>query len=121
MSYYDHIFQFEVIAPVDLAAEVVLLRPLSRRFLTIVVVIVTLHLIVVSVVAALFMWQVQDGFVGSSWAAVSRVSGPATDSWLPATSSLIDAEVRRGLRDTVRGDVSVAVEQYGNQLRPRQR
>jgi hypothetical protein len=121
MSYYDHIFQFDVAAPADLVTELVVTRPTSRRFFTAVLAMVVLHLVLVAVMTALFVRRADDGILGGSWAAVARVSGPATDGWLAVASTATDAEVSRGVDNAGQKHVLVGLERFGEQVRLRQR
>src|SRR5262249_55491371 len=87
MSYYDHVFQFDVSVPAIVASEVIVLRPTSWTFFTLVVSLVAVHLSLVCLVSMIFLLRAEDVFVGSSWAAVARVSGPETDEWLRKASA----------------------------------
>ena len=121
MSYYDHILQFDVPALADLATELAVTRPTSRKFFAAVLTLVALHLVLVVCVTVLFLRRAKDGLLGSSWAAVARVSGPATDQWLAVASTATDTEVSRSVDKSGLKGVSVGLVRVGDQVRLRPR
>jgi hypothetical protein len=102
-------------------AEQVVTRPVSWRFFTAVLVTLALHLMVVAFITALFLRRVEDGLLGGSWAAVARVSGPATEGWLAVASTATAAEIKKGVDHLGEINVLVGLERYGDQVRLRQR
>ncbi|KAH7210627.1 hypothetical protein BKA60DRAFT_639227 [Fusarium oxysporum] len=82
MAYYDYIFQFDIPAPADLKAEQVVTRPVSIKFLMVVLALLSLHLALMIFATLWFSQRAKDGLIGGSWAAVARISGQPTDDWL---------------------------------------
>ncbi len=98
--------------------ELTVTRPVSRRFFTAVLALLMLHLVLVWWVTALFLWRAETGLmVGGSWAAVARVAGPATDTWLAASSTTTDIDVARSMRRAGQKDVLVGLVRARSQLR----
>ncbi|KAJ4203416.1 hypothetical protein FSOLCH5_007722 [Fusarium solani] len=121
MSYYDHFFQFDVPAPIDMETELAVTRPTSWRFFGAVLATVALHLVLMAFATMWFLRRVEDGLLGGSWAAVARVSGPATDGWLAVASTATDAEISEGLEKAGQKNVLVGSVRFGDQVRLRQR
>lgn len=65
--------------------------------------IVALHLVLIVFATALFLQCVEDGPVGSYWAAVARVPGPVIDGWLAVAST----EIGKGMNNAGQKDVLV--------------
>jgi len=121
MSYYDHVFRFDVSAPANVATELAILRPTSWTFFTVVVVLVVFHLCLVCLVMTVFLRSAENAVLGGSWAAVARVSGPETDRWLATASTATDADIGRSIKRAGQTNVYVGLERFAQQTRLRQR
>ncbi|KAF4958661.1 hypothetical protein FGADI_2209 [Fusarium gaditjirri] len=99
MAYYDYIFQFDIPAPAELKVEQVVTRPVSVKFLIVVLALLSLHLALMIFATLWFSQRAKDGLIGGSWAAVARISGQPTDDWLAKASTRTDTEISKGLKN----------------------
>jgi hypothetical protein len=116
MAYYSQSSQFGLTGPVQIQNFVVTQAPVGMRGLTIVIAILTVHLICVLGIIVKFMMASQFSMVGEAWHVVAQLVSDETDTLFVQSSVKTDEQVKRWLKMT-HGNRRVGVQRNVNSER----
>jgi hypothetical protein len=111
MTYYDHLVQFDLSGPVSLVRSADVLRPTSKVFFIIVLLVSTVYLVTVVVINLLFCVRCKHIQLGNAWSVLAHLQGSGTRTWLRRANGQKDATVKELMAEAGEGDVLVGVKQ----------
>jgi hypothetical protein len=111
MTYYDHLVQFDLSRQVSLVRSADVLRPTSKVFFIVVLLVSAVHLVTVVVVNLLFCVRCKHIQLGNAWAVLAHLRGSGTRSWLRRANGQKDSMVKKWMAEAGEGDVLVGVKQ----------
>ncbi|KAE9370144.1 hypothetical protein N431DRAFT_31082 [Stipitochalara longipes BDJ] len=116
MAYYNSLVKFGVSANATTVETIDVLRPVSKRFYTGILVVNLMHLSVVIFITALFYLKCQYVLLGNNWNVFAGFRSQETEPWLDRANGVEDGTMRDWMATAKQDKIQVGLKDVEGRL-----